>query len=317
MAPRQPQRQSRFTLESIAVEFEKLLYRFVIAPLAAFLPASLAYGIACVRGDWLYRLDQTKRKQIISNLEAVLSDQLSPEERVRVTQEIFRRKSCNLLDDWRVAGKGNALKRLVEIRGLEHIEAALAAGKGAVICCAHVNSYSCFSLLGAYGFPVTAVGNWWPNPFIRLLERLFRRIISKPHHMRRPNIQPQKGQVEAAIRMAEVLRANEVLTIPIDVPVSQQDRAHAVLVDFLGHQIPLLPGSVSIAKHTGAQVLVLVSRRLPDWRHQVVEISPVPMDGDIAAVFRRCVAMVEAPIRQDPSLWTQWQESRVVDFGLL
>ena len=317
MAPRLPQRQSRFTLESITVEFEKLLYRLVIAPLAAFLPAPLAYGVARLRGDWLYRLDQTKRKQIISNLEAVLGDQLSPVERVRVTREIFRRKSCQLIDDWRLAGRGRTLMRLVEIRGLEHIEAALAAGKGAVICCAHVSSYSCFSLLGACGFPITAVGNWWPNPIIRLLERLFRRVISKPRHMRRPNIQPQKGQVEAAIRMAEILRANEVITVPIDVPVSHKDRAHAVPVDFLGRRILLLPGSVSIAKHTGSQVLVLLARRLPDWRHQIVEISPVPMDGDIATVFRRCVAMVEAPIRQNPALWTQWQEARVVDFGLL
>ena len=135
--------------------------------------------------------------------------------------------------------------------------------------------------------------------------------------MRRPNIDPLKGQVEAAIRMAEILRANEVIAIAIDVPVSREDRAHAVQVDFLGRQIPLLPGSVSIAQHTGSPVLVMVVRRLPDWRHQVIEISPVPLDGDIEVAFKRCVAILEAPIRENPALWTQWQGTRPAEFGLL
>lgn len=316
MVPQLPQRKTIYTHEWLMCGLEQIIYRVIIAPLAAFLPAPLAYGVACLRGDWLYRLDQTKRGQIMSNLEGVLGDQLSHAERVRVTRDIFRRKSCQFIDEWRLIGRGRALARLVEIHGLEHIEAALAAGKGAVICIAHFGSYSSSSLLGACGFPVTPVGMWRPNPFIRLIECLFRRV-SKPRHMHHPNIDPQRGQVEAAIRMAEILRANEVIIIAIDVPVSRKDRAHAVPVGFLGQQILLLPGSVSIAQHTGSSILTMVVRRLPDWRHQVIDISPVPLDGDTEAVFKRCVAIVEAPIRQDPALWTQWQGRRVVDFGLL
>jgi len=95
----------------------------------------------------------------------------------------------------RLAGKGRALARLVEIRGLEHIEAALTAGKGAVLCDAHFGSiYSCSSLLGACGFPITAVGNFNSNPIMSLLERLFWRSSSAKRgsrHRRRPNVETQ------------------------------------------------------------------------------------------------------------------------------
>ena len=322
MAPRIPQRQSRFTLESITVGFEKLLYRVVIAPLVALLPARLAYGVACLYGNWSYWLDAAKRKQIIFNLEGVFGDQLSPAERVCVARDLFRRRACQSIDAMRLAGRGRALARLVEIHGLEHIKTALASGKGVVICYAHFGSYvSCCTLLGAYGFPITAVGDLRSNPILSLLNRLFRRLgIAKrrPHHLRRPNIEPLKGQVEAAMQMAEVLRANEAITIAIDVPVPPKDRAHAVTVDFLGRQIPLLPGSVSIAQHTGSPVLVLIALRSPDWRHQVVEISPVPLDGDIETDFKRCVAMVEAPIRQNLAQWDGCLNTQaLVTLGLL
>ena len=64
----------------------------------------------------------------------------------------------------RLRGRARALGKLVEIRGREHLDAALAAGKGAILCSAHFGSYdSAFSLLHASGFPVTSIGRWWWN----------------------------------------------------------------------------------------------------------------------------------------------------------
>src|SRR5579863_24030 len=223
----------------------------------------------------------------------------------------------------RLAGKGRALARLVEIRGLEHLEAALAAGKGAVICIAHFGSFAnCCSLLGVRGFPITAVGNSRSNSIMSLVARLRGRSSmakQRPRHLHRPNIEPQEGAVEAAMRMAEILRANEVIVIAIDVPVSQQDRSHAVPVDFLGRQVLLLPGSVSIAEQTGSSVLVAVAYRSPDWRHQVLEISPpVSLNGNIETAFQQCVALVEAPIRQHLALWDGCLDTQALaDLGLL
>ncbi len=303
-----------------------LFYRLVIVPLLAFLPAPLAYGIACLRGDGRYWFDTDLRKRIMDNLEAVLGDQLSQVERARVARDFFRRQSCQDIDDMRIAGRGRALARLVEIRGLEHIETALAKGKGAIICSAHFGSYnSCFSLIGACDFPITAVGDWVykSDPYMSLLPRLIWRRASSEKRLirrrRRPNIEPREGEVKAAIEIAKILRANELIAIPIDVPVSQNERLRAVPVEFLGRQILLLPGTASIAQYTGATLLVLVVHRSADWRHQVLEISPpVPLDGDIETAFKHCVALVEASIRQYPAFWDYWRSTQgLIDLGLL
>lgn len=282
--------------------------RSLVTIVQAFLPAPLAYGLACLRGDRAYRYRDTEREGIMRNLEDILGDQLSPAERAGVTRDFFRHRSCMMVDTMRLAGKGRALARLVEIRGLEHIEAALAAGKGAVICSAHFGFYDgCFSLIGACGFPVTTIGRWRPQSKLRwpYWGLIYLKLASR--HRRRPNIEPRPGKFETAVQAAAILRANELITICSDAPPLAGDRARAVRMDFLGRQALLLPGSVIIAQHTGAPVLMAFLRRSADWRHQVLEISPpVPLDGDPVTAFERCVAIMEAAIRQNLAQWAYW-----------
>ena len=319
-----PRRSDASVREQIICNLEQILYLLIIAPLVAFLPAPLAYGLACLRGDWRYSHDTFTRQLIMRSLEGVLSDQLSPAECARVTRDFFRRRSCQAIDVMRLAGRGRALVRLIEMRGLEHIEAALAAGKGAILCSAHFGLFNgAYSLIGACGFPITVVGDWQSksdsnmSPVHRIFWRLgFEGRVAR--RLRRPNIEPQKEGAGIGIRIAEILRSNELVSMAIDIPVPVADRVRAVPVDFLGRQIPLLPGSVLLAQLTGSPVLVLVLRRSADWRHQVLEISPVPLDGDALTAFKRCVAMLEAPIRQDLAHWDAWENPQdLADLGLL
>jgi Kdo2-lipid IVA lauroyltransferase/acyltransferase len=296
-------------------------YLLALRPLLAFLPAPLAYRVACLRGDLRYRWDTYARGWIMHALTDVLGDQLSPAERCRVTRDYFRLRSCEAIDMMRLAGRGRALSRLVEIRGLEHIEAALAVGKGAILCSAHFGSFdSCFSLIGARGFPITVIGRW---PKVgRPIERfLFELVHQKPveHHRHRPNIQPRAGQFGVAVQAAAALRQNELIGTFLDPPVLAADRRRAVAVDFLNGQALLLPGAITIAQLTGAPVLMTFMRRSADWRHQVLEISPpMPVDGDVVMAFKRCLAVVEAAIRQDPAHWCFWYvPSELVELGLL
>ncbi len=318
------QRQGALTSERIRHNLEESLYRLIIVPLIAFLPAPIAYGVARLRGDWCYRLHISEREQIIRDLEGVLGDQLSPMERKHVARDFFRRRSCEAMDVMRLAGRGRALGRLVEIHGLEHIQAALAAGKGAIICSAHFGLFNgSFSLLGARGFPVTTVGDWRTtsdssmSPLQRFLWQLIYEKRLERH--RRPNIEPARDRFGTAIRMTEILRSNELITIAVETPLPVEDRARAIPVDFLGRQIRVLPGSVSVAQLAGSQLLVLVVHRLADWRHQVLEISPpVQLDGDTATAIKRCMAMLEAPIRQNLAYWDFWGNTqKLVDLGLL
>src|SRR5579863_4932340 len=87
-------RQHRLLHEGTLCRLELGLYHVIIVPLVAFLPAPLAYGIACLQGKLRYRLDRSKREYIMHGLEGTLGDQMSLAERIQVTRDYFRLRSC-------------------------------------------------------------------------------------------------------------------------------------------------------------------------------------------------------------------------------
>jgi lauroyl/myristoyl acyltransferase len=294
---------------------EGVAYWAAVAPLLARLPAAAGYRAACWRGDWLFRRHTGKRAELARNLQMLGNGPgggLSPAAAQQVARDWFRFGSCEALDVMRLRRGTRPLRRLVEIRGREHLEAALAGGKGAILCGAHFGSYnSSYSLLHASGFPITSIGRWQykytaglssaERRFWDLVYRRFRR------YRRRPNIEPWPGRFEVAALAAAALRSNEVVTIAIDAPPLDSDRARAVEVPFLGRRARLLPGVVTLARLTGAPVHMCFQYRSADYRHQVLEISaPVPMDGDVTTAFGRCVAEVNAAIERGPAHWAYW-----------
>jgi hypothetical protein len=98
-----------------------------------------------------------------------------------------------------------------------------------------------------------------------------------------------------------------VVTICCDPPPLAEELPRAVEVPFLGGSGWFVPGVVALAQATGAPVLMISIRRLPDYRHQVVAISPpVPMDGETTVAFERCAAAAETVIRAHPAEWDLW-----------
>ena len=126
---------------------ERAAYLAVVAPAVGRLPAALSYRMACWRGDWHFRCQAGKRTEMARNLRLVLGDELSPAAAQQLTRESFRLASCGALDLMRLRRGTQPLRQLVEIRGQEHVAAALAAGKGAIVCTGHFRS--CQLLLGA------------------------------------------------------------------------------------------------------------------------------------------------------------------------
>jgi lauroyl/myristoyl acyltransferase len=296
-----------------------------LAPLAARLPASLAYRVACWRGDLGFRYQAGKRSEVVGNLRRVLGDELGPDEAERLARDFFRLVSCEVIDVMRLRGRAGSLGKLVEIRGREHLDAALAGGKGAILCSAHFGSHiGVFSLLHASGYPLTTIGRWHWNykPDLSSAERRFwdliyaRRVL---RHRQRPNIEPLPGRVQVAAQAAAALRANEVVTICSDAPPCDADRTRAIEVPLLGRQATLQPGVVTLARLTGAPVLMAFVYRSADYRHQVLEISPpLPVQGETATAFGRCVAAMDAAIRTSPAHWFYWgQTEDLTSLGLL
>jgi len=283
----------------------------------------VAYGVALLHADLKYTIEKKKYpKEIVRCLELVFGDQLTSEERNRAARDFYRTESCQKIDAMRLLGNGHALLKLVEIRGLEHLKSALADGKGVILCSGHLGSpKSAFSVIGALGFPVTLVARWSYDP--KGNQGSIRRLIYRLDngnpitcHLHQPSID-RGSNIFAASQAAMVVRRNEVLGILIDGGVIKEDTSSPISVDFLNGKALLVPGPVTIAQLTGASLLVMVMRRSPDWRHQVLEISPVQVDSDNTSTFRRCLAVVEAAIRRYPGQWRGWSLAELAILGLV
>jgi lauroyl/myristoyl acyltransferase len=313
---------------------EGAVYWAVVAPALARMPATLGYRIACWRGDCLFVCQAGKRSELARNVSLVLGNELSQAATLQVVREWFRLLSCDVVDVKRLRRGARPLRRLVEIRGQEHLEAALAAGKGAILCSGHFGSHaSGLSVLHASGFPITHIGRWDHNynydyrvnynrkVGVSSAERWFwERAYARPvlRYRQRPNIEPWPGRPQVAVLAAAALRANEVVSISIDAPPLDNERARAVDSPFLGHRAQLLPGVVTLAQLTGAPVLMGFLYRRGDYRHQVWEISaPVPLHGETATAFRRCATEVSAAIRRSPAHWSLWHTVDLARLGLI
>ena len=305
----------------------RLLYWAGLAPLAALLPARLAYRVACAWGDLTFRIWPNRDSEIahLQHLRRVLGDDVIPEDVERWARDFWRFRACEVIDLMRLRGQARSLRKLVEIRGKEHLAEALAMGRGAILCSAHFGSYlSTFSLLHASGCPLTCIGRWdWNyHSDVSSAERRFwdlvyaRRVL---RHRQQPNIEPWGGQVQVAVQAAGLLRNNEVVMICSDAAPIAADRSRAIEVPFLGRRATLLPGVVTLAKLTGAPVLMAFSHRLDDYRHQVLTISPpVSLEGDPETAFGRCASAMDAAIRANPCDWYFWfQRDDLVELGLL
>lgn len=303
----------------------RIVLPVLAAPVLARLPAALGYRIACWNGDLLFWSQGRKRTEVSRNLQLVLGNDLSPAAAQHVARDWFRLASCKAVDVGRLRRGARPLRRLIDIHGREHLEAALAAGKGAILCSAHFGAYdSGFSVLHASGVPITTMGRRTHiyGADLSLAERWFWELAysrSVRRHRQRPNIEPWHGRPQVAALAAAVLRANEVVTISIDGPPMDNDRDRAVDVPFLGRRARLLPGVVTLAHLTGAPLLMTFLYRKADYRHQVLEISsPVPLEGDPATAFARCAAEVSAAIRRSPAHWDFWNSAgTLADLGLI
>ncbi len=253
-------------------------------------------------------MNEKQRREIASYVKIFLGDGVSLSNVNFITRTRFRIKSCNLVDSMRLIGSGRALTKLISVKGLDHIEEALAGGKGAILCSSHFGSFSSsFSVLGALGFPVTLIARFSSSDDHRrpMLLRLFHRLLrGRPvkYHFSRPVIENRPETLGVAVKAATALRQNELVGILLDSPAKSGDLSRPIAVSYLNRKFLMTPGAVKMAQLTGAPLMMMLMYREPDFRHQVIEISPpVSTTGDTMEIFIHCLRYLEARIRTYPA----------------
>jgi len=279
-----------------------------VMQLAARLPAALQVAAGSGIG-WLFaRLKRRELRIARRNLE-ICFPELAPAERERLLHRHFRSVGLSLVE----MGIGwfmpiEALRRRVQVTGLEHLEAALAAGRGALLVTAHFTPIE-VGVGVLEDFPGTV------NSLYRPQRNAMMDYLILHGRSRFASTQIPRDNVRMLIRLLK--RNQAVLYMPDQTYLGNQ----SALIPFFGEPAMTNTATSKIARISGAPVLPYWFRRLPGDRSYQVEICPpldeFPTDDDLADT-RRLVGLLEQRIRETPEqyLWVYKKfKRRPAEFG--
>ena len=245
-------------------------------------------------GYLFYLLARSRRRIAETNI-ARCFPALSPREQRALVRRNFRATGIavqeTLLAWW---GKDERLAPLLEIEGLEHLQAALKQGKGALLLGAHFTSLEISGRLLSLRQPCYAMYRRHNNP---LLEAVIK-------HSRESFLD---GLVERRDmrRMIRLLREGKVVWYAPDQDFGSRG---SIFAPFFGIQTASLVMTSKLARVSGAPVLPFFSQHTDDNRGYRLIIRPPLEDfpsGDDVADATRINAIIEEQVRKAPEqyLW--------------
>lgn len=261
------------------------------------LPPRLSYEIAALIADVVFAAWPSIRRRTVANMRWV--DPARAEARAAAA---FRNYFRYIVEFLRFPGMGrSAIERAVEVRGVEHLHAAMALGRGAVAVGFHIGNIDLgAAVLAQVGYPVNVVVDTFRPPRLDAL-------IQGAREAKGLKLIPLDQAPRRALR---VLRSKEILALLMDKPAPGE----GVVVDFLGGPIEIPAGAAFLALKTGAPIVPCVVVRTGVGRY-LAEVAPfvdpraVP-DADVAAVTQRAIGALERWVCRWPEQWypfrTMW-----------
>lgn len=193
------------------------------------------------------------------------------------------------------------LESQCEVEGLDHLRAALAAGRGAILLGAHMGNGVLLAVkLALQGFPVSVVYRQSRMMSADFFERGFSLYGIE-------GILANEG-LKAYGRMLGAVRKNRIVFLMMDQGVkTAQD---GMLLRFLGKDMPMPAGPAQLARHARAPVLpVATTAADPVWRFRIEPPLPRAADASLEADVENLLRATERLVLQFPHLWS-WHHRR-------
>ena len=266
------------------------------------LPRSVCQGIGSVLGLAGYFGNARSRAALRRNLKPVAG--VNGAALDRICRHNFQNFGRMLADYFYCAGieadRAECIQDLVgRWRGIDHLRAALALGRGVVLVTAHLGNWELGGILLALdGWPVNVVTLPEPTTGLTRMRDAYRRRLG----IRTIAVGEDKF---AIVEMVAALRRNEIVCMLVDRPYADT----GVVVDFFGCPTTFSSGPVHLWQHAGAAVVPAFVLRLEDGRYEVfaepaVELSEAPARQEtLARNTQRIATVFEAIVRQHPEQW--------------
>jgi KDO2-lipid IV(A) lauroyltransferase len=247
-----------------------------------------------------FRLFRGFRTRSVNNIQVALGEKLDPSA-VHATARRSLRNFFRACIEIAVAMESSdeELKRRIPVTGRDHLDAALAKGKGVLILSAHLGNFFLVGCrLAIEGYPASVLVNQpRDGRFAQLMDRYRLQVRQHTIHAR-----PRR----AALReLGLVLRRNEIAVIIAD----EYRKADGIAVALFGMTVFARRGPVTLALRTGAAVVPAYLVRQPDDSLQLVIEPELPMartgksKEDVRENTVRITEWLERTVRHYPDQW--------------
>ena len=269
----------------------RLVYGWLTG-LVAGLPLSFGYAIASVLTELHFRFFPSRRHAALANL-AVMMPTATRRERVRVARRMMRSYNQMLFEFFRLPHLSRAeLLRSVEVVGREHLENAVARGRGVILASSHIGNWELGAVVVAHwGYTLHAVAgvqlSRWLTPAVRETKsELSIHTISYEDGLR---------------KLLRALEHNDLVALMVDGDLYH----HGVPVELFGRETRWPSGPAVLAQRTGALVICGYGERLGPGRFRIVMEPPLdPASFPTAAALNAAVAStIERHIREHLDQW--------------
>lgn len=253
-------------------------------------------------GALVFRAWVSRRQITILNLAKAFPDKDQAEIR-SIALNVYRNIGKTLIE-FIAAGAWNKDRLLAQVsfEGREHLDAALAKGKGVVLLAAHFGNWELLGIaLSATGYKVNVLARPLDNP---LLDKVVNSIRSKFGTW----IIANSNSIKDVIK---VLRKNETIGILMD----QNLYENATFVEFFGELAATTPIIPLLANKTGVAIIPIRMLRLNDNTFKVIIEPELVLKENpdrqeyVLSNTRLCNQVIEQWIKLDPDQWF-WVHNR-------
>lgn len=258
------------------------------------LPTLHRLGSAC--GSLIWLLDGRLRRVTERNLSLLLT-QDGAETRQAIARAVLRETGKSMTEVaivW-AGSPQRALSLVREVRGLEHLEAARAAGRGLIIAAPHLGCWELLNYWLAERMPLSIAYRQPQRPY-------FEPLLLKA----RGALQVEQVRAEGAGVRALYRRLNVGGVVGI-LPDQRPKRGEGEFAPFFGIPAMTMVLLPRLARHTGAPVLFAFAERLREGAGFRIHLLPAPdgiADADLGVACAALNRGVEACVR---IAFTQYQ----------
>lgn len=269
----------------------RLVYGWLTAIIAG-VPPRLGYLLADVLTELHFRLFHARRHAALANL-AVIMPRASRRDRVRVARSMMRSYNRMMFEFFRLPSLSREeLLRSIDVTGREHLERAVARGRGVVITCTHVGNWELAAVvLAQWGYVLHAVAGTqlsrWLTPAVR----------ETKSELAIHTVAPEDG----FRNLLRALEHNDLVALMVDGDIF----SHGVRLDLFGREVAFPSGPGVLAQRTGALIICGYCERVSPGRFRIVMEPPLDPAAfpDTASLAAAVAAHSERHIREHLDQW--------------